>query len=248
MLQAVLKGKLKISEDILTSIVFGLLRYVQPRQGILQYLGLTEDEDGKKPLNCLSSLSEVPQESIEIEYQFWPRWKEPNCYGCEPDVVISLKIPDKQDLLVLIEAKFSSGKSSEADESHEKPNDQLAKEWDNLSVIAKRLNKKPVIIYLTAHYAYPHQDIDDAVSEFQEKRPESATPDIYWLSWRHLYKVCENKDNLILNDLRLLLDRYNLEFFDGIKLEDIHIPWSFEKVFNWQKYTGVQKINWRFKS
>ena len=215
MLQALLNGKLEISEDILTSIVFGLLRYVQPQQGILQYLGLAENEDGKKPLKCLSSLSEVPQESIK--YQFWPRWKEPNCYGCEPDVVIKLEIPDKQDLLVLIEAKYLSGKSSEADESYEKPNDQLAKEWDNLIVRAEASNRSPVLIYLTAHHVHPYQDINDSISEFLEKRPESARPDIYWLSWRHLYKVCKNTGNPILKDLTLLLDRYNLKFFDGIK-------------------------------
>ena len=40
-------------EDILTSNVFGLLKYVQPHEGILKYLGLAEDEDGKRPLKFL---------------------------------------------------------------------------------------------------------------------------------------------------------------------------------------------------
>ena len=104
----------------------------------------------------------------------------------------------------------------------------------------------PILIYLTAHYAYPRQDIDDAIKEFSDKRSEKTV--IYWLSWRHLHKVCENTDNPILNDLYLLLERLNLKFFDGVKLEEVHIPWFFEKVFGWQKYAETQTIKWRFES
>ena len=234
-------------EDILTSNVFGLLMYVQPHEGILKYLGLAEDEDGKQPLKYLSSLGVVPQESIE--YEFWPPWwKEPNGYGCEPDVVIKLKIPDEKDLLILIEAKYLSGKSSEADESDDKPNDQLAREWGNLSVRADKSNECPVLIYLTSHYGYPIQDIDDAIIEFQEKRPEGAKPVIYWLSWRHLYEVCEHTQTPILGDIRGLLERLNLKFFDGITLENIYIQWFFEDVFGWQSIATVQAIKWRFET
>ena len=233
-------------EDILTSNVFGLLRYVRPQEGIMKYLSLAEDEDRKRPLESLSFLSEVPQDSIE--YEFWPWWEESDCIGCEPDVVISLKIPDKKDLLVLIEAKYLSGKSSEADESYDTPTDQLAREWDNLSVKANKLDDCPVLIYLTAHYAYPVQDINDAISEFRKKRPNGAKPVIYWLSWRHLTTVCESSHHPILNDIKLLLDRLGLTFFDGIALDYVNIPWSFEVVFDWQVVSGIQKINWRFKT
>ena len=69
MLQAILKGKLSREqenmEDILTSNVFGLLRYVQPQEGILKYLSLAEDKDGKQPLKYLSSLNEFPEQSIK---------------------------------------------------------------------------------------------------------------------------------------------------------------------------------------
>ena len=250
MLQALLKGKLSREqenmEDILTSNVFGLLKYVRPREGILNYLSLAEDGDGERPLQFLSSLSEVPHDSIE--YEFWPWWEEANCYGCEPDVVIKLKVPAKQDLLILIEAKYLSGKSSEADEVDDTPTDQLAKEWDNLRVKANRSDKRPVLIYLTAHYAYPIRDINDAISEFLEKRPDDATPVICWLSWRHLHTVCESTQLPILNDIKLLLDRLGLTFFDGVALDYVNVPWSFEVVFDWRAVSGIQKINWRFKT
>ena len=238
-------------EDILTSNVFGLLSYVQPQDGILEFLSFAEDRD-EKPLKYLSSLSASHHKSIKIDYKFWQRWKEPNHEGCEPDVVISLKIPDGDNLIILIEAKYRSSKSSEADEANEKPNDQLAKEWDYLSERVDKPNTFPILIYLTAHYAYPRQDIDDAIKEFSDKRPEKSEPVIYWLSWRHLYKVCENArcetNNPILNDLTCLLVRLNLKFFDGVKLEDMPIPWSFKIVFGWQKYIEIQTIKWRFES
>ena len=221
-------------EDILTSNIFGLLKYVQPQDGILKYLSYAEDEDGKQRLKYLSSLDGVPREAIT--YEFWPWWKKEGRIGCEPDVVLALKIPDKQDLLVLIEAKYRSGKSSEADEANEKPNDQLAKEWDYLSERVDKPNTLPILIYLTAHYVYPEQHIKDSIKDFQDNSPEETKPVIYWLSWRHLYKVCENAvcdktDKLILNDLARLLVRLNLKFFDDV---------------NWEEYAGIQAIEWRF--
>ena len=250
MLQALLKGKLSREqenmEDILTSNVFGLLKYVPPGEGLLNYLALAEDEDGNQPLKYLRSLNEVSQDSIS--YEFWPWWKEPNCYGCEPDVVISLKISAQKKLLVLIEAKYLSGKSSEADEVDDTPTDQLAREWDNLSVMANTPDEHPVLIYLTAHYAYPNQDISGAISEFREKRQNSLSPVIYWLSWRHLYQMCENSQHPVLSDIKLLLYRLGLEFFDGIAMDNVNVPWSFEVVFDWQAVSRIQKINWRFKT
>lgn len=235
-------------EDILTSNVFGLLRYVQPQEGILKYLSLAEDEGGERPLKYLCTLSKVPHESIE--YEFWPWWEKAGCIGCEPDVVISLEIPHKEDLLILIEAKYLSGKSSEADESDDKPNDQLAKEWDNLIGKAEASNKKPVLIYLTAGYGYPSNDIKEAVNEFEKERQNREKPEFYWLSWRHLYKVCENSSTIVLDDLISLLNRLNFKFFNGVALEYANIPWSLERpsiVFDWQIFVGIRTIGWRFE-
>lgn len=250
MLQALLLGKLSREqenmEDILTSNVFGLLKYVRPEEGILNYLSLAEDEDGKRPLQSLSSLSEDTLASIE--YEFWPWWEETNCNGCEPDVVIKLELPDQQNLLVLVEAKYLSGKSSEADEVDDTPTDQLAREWDNLRVKADESDERPVLIYLTAHYAYPYREIYDAISEFLEKRPGGARPVIYWLSWRHLCTVCDSSPLPVLDDIKLLLERLDLQFFDGIALDYVKIPWSFEAVFDWRAVSGIQQIKWRLKS
>ena len=250
MLQAILKGKLSREqenmEDILTSNVFGLLRYVQPQEGILKYLSLAEDKDGIRPLEYLNSFNEFLQNSVE--YEFWPWWQEMGCIGCEPDVVISIKIPDKKDLLILIEAKYLSGKSSEADESYDTPYDQLAREWDNLSVMADESDKSPILVYLTAHYTYPQEDINNAVSELREKRPGDAEPVIYWLSWRHLHKVCENSRTFVLDDLMCLLSRLNFKFFNGAALEYVNVPWSFEIIFDWQAIAGAQAIRWKFEN
>ena len=234
-------------EDILTSNVFGLLRYIQPKEGILKYLSCAEDNDGNRPLKYLSSLSEIPQESIK--YEFWPWWEESGCIGCEPDLVLSIKIPDKKDLLLLVEAKYLSGKSSEADEDYDTPTDQLAREWDNLRLRARagKSDKTPILVYLTAHYAFPKKDIDNAVGEFIEKRPSLAEPIIYWLSWRHLHEVCDNSSTLVHDDLRDLLNRLNLQFYNGMKPFYVNFPWSFKRGFDWKEITEVQAIDWRFE-
>ena len=58
MLQAQLRGKLTRSEqqleDLITSDVFGLLKYVPPNDGLEHLLQLVVREDGSKPFENLS--------------------------------------------------------------------------------------------------------------------------------------------------------------------------------------------------
>ena len=85
MLEALLHGKLSREqenmEDILTSNVFGLLRYLPPSDGLLQFLGMGRMRDGRQPL------ANLPEDTT-AEYEFWP-WIKESGNGCEPDVLLS---------------------------------------------------------------------------------------------------------------------------------------------------------------
>ncbi len=88
MIMALLKGKLSREqvnmEDILTSDVFGLLKYLPPDVALLPFLRLAETITGKRPL------SSVP-DGTTAEYEFWPQWKTPSNEGCEPDLMSLVK-------------------------------------------------------------------------------------------------------------------------------------------------------------
>jgi len=130
MLQALLRGKLSRDheqiEDILTSNVFGLLRYDDPEL-TLAFLSRATLPDGKRALDSFL----LQSAGISIRWEFWPWWPAAaGCSACEPDVVITLESPDRPRIYVLIEAKLNAAKSSLADE-RPFPSDQLAREWSS---------------------------------------------------------------------------------------------------------------------
>jgi hypothetical protein len=112
MLRALIHSKLSRDqenmEDILTSNVFGTLRYLSTAEVILSFLAKASTLNGDFPLAGLSARSKV-------DFEFWPWLTAPSCAGCEPDVLLRVDSPAGGKYLVLIEAKYRSGKSSKAD-------------------------------------------------------------------------------------------------------------------------------------
>lgn len=224
MLRAIIQGKLTREiegmEDVLTSSVFGVLAVAKPSAGLLPFLAHSEGPDGSRPLHFLVSSA---VDSLSIEY--WQPWKEPGCDFCEPDVVIRLDAPEGRRLLILVEAKFRSGKSSTGSAEATSPRDQLAREWSNLRLIAAREAREPHLVYLTADVVAPATDIADAKSDFRRYHPGVAF-ECLWLGWQHLpdcvnVQLCEtNREANALTELSQLLERLGLLVpdFDGFTI------------------------------
>lgn len=239
MLAAQLRGKLTRKEedleDLLTSNVFGSIKYTPNEKGLIPLLSAAEDENGLNPLIRLPNISDVT-------YEFWPYLNDRKGNAREPDVLIHITHETKQRTIILVEAKYQSGKSSEADEGS-RINDQLASEWDIL--ITKETDAKPYLLYITADFSYPNKDIEDAQYEFAKKR--NGKLDIVWISWRKLPTVL-NDNEPMLKDLIEVLRKQGLTFFEGIEIPSIdRIPWTFQKNtlnFNWK--LNSPEFNWRF--
>lgn len=247
MLQAMLHGKLSRQEedleDLLTSNTFGLMKYLPPGAVLLPFLSFA-----KNPLRD-HSLEFRLQGAIEVErFRFWPTLSHPDCFSCEPDVDIVFLHDDGTKTWVLIEAKYRSGKSSEAIAGIEKPNDQLAREFDNLKNISQHEGiTHYVLVYLTTDYACPEHELDESVKEYKSKR--GSNPNIYWLSWRMLYDVLESSnypDNNIIEDLRNLMSSLDLTMFRRLRFEDLKkTEWSFERILKYWIW-DVIKPEWTF--
>lgn len=262
MLQAQLKGKLTRGEedleDLLTSNVFGSIKYIQPEEALLPLLASSRDGDGNVPIHVTQPISSV-------EYRFWQWIQEPGCQGCEPDVLIIIQLTGKQKIIVLVEAKYFSDKSSESTEQGT-PTDQLAREWDNLTWLAKREEATPILLYVTADLGYPKKSIEDSLQEYVQKRQREMS--VFWISWRKLPTLFSNTDKEILKDLVKVLRKQGLTFFEGItKPDPIDVEWSFgtmvdwdwssfdecaiiweyrtDKAYNWQQRT--EPVEWRFE-
>lgn len=231
MIDAIIKGKLSREqenmEDIITSIVFGMFKYIPPEIGLFKFLSFATGKDENDKLNINFSNCK------NVEYKFWETLSNYK-NNCEPDVLISFFDNEKKYTL-LIEAKYNSGKSSEKDEN-EFVNDQLAREYMNLMEFSKVNKTIPIMIYLTKDVNRPSFKIENSKNEIKEKHKDPVVNEIFWLSWRHITQI-EKSDNIMLNDLIELFDkRLNLFFYKGFTFSETRATsiWKFVQYFNWK--------------
>lgn len=149
--------------------------------------------------------------------------------------------------MLLIEAKFRSGKSSFAidplaeEAMPHKANDQLAREWQNLRAI----DVEGWLIYLTTDYCIPHGEIDESQRDLQ-----GTAGRICWLSWRDLLQVTAPAvEEPLFRDVKALLGRLDLIPFLGVNVPAAPvISWRFrERSWIWSTTppTGIAPL-WRF--
>ncbi len=242
MLAAQLHNKLTRNEedleDLLTSNVFGSIKYVPQEYGLIPLLSAAEGLNDKNPFIYLPPIS-------NIEYDFWQRLKEENCYACEPDVLIHIEHTTGTQTTILVEAKFKSGKSSEADDG-DKPNDQLAREWDNLIAYTTKKKSNPYLLYITADFGHPMEDIEASKSDYFRTRGKEM--EIFWLSWRKLPTIFHNSKYDILKDLVEVLRQQWLIFFEGVTGPEnlSNVNWQFQNTACYDWTTNFSKIEWRF--
>lgn len=173
--------------------------------------------------------------------------------------------------LIGIEAKYRSGKSSEAeaDDSEQETQeeilrectDQLTCEWNELVHEAEIWNSKPVLIYLTADFGCPIEQIRDSLSEHKRKRPNLPEPTIYWLSWRELPDLFgKEPEGSILLAIASMAEKMRLTFYRGLtKVAPIATTWKFDVppqgicrkskvvVQAWRFYVHAIRSQWAFQ-
>jgi|SRR2546427_9120315 len=239
MFEALLHGKLSREqenmEDILTSMVFGTLQRSDPRLlGVV--LRAASTPDGTLPFVSLPPIAHAT-------YRFWPAMREENCRFCEPDVLIDI---DGGRLLLLVEAKFRSGKSSVADDAEKLPScgavDQLAREWENLRAFAS--GREAWLLYITADVVMPRKDIEEAQNELRNQPARIA-----WISFRTLPGALRNASSPWIAGLVRALERVGLTAFEGMRPPSTYKGggWHFASapvVFEWAG--AASRLTWNF--
>lgn len=209
-------------EDLLTANVFGCMRYLLAEKALLPFLQTAHSFRG--------NIFTIPDKIVKVHYAFWPWLKPLDRIPCEPDVVLGLETEDRRVHLVLVEAKYYSGLSSEEDERPE-PNDQLARELDNLDAVScAALGWKSqldiasrMLLFVTRDMGIPHDLLAQSLAEYKRKRNRDG--DIFWTSWRFLPPILEQsleKENIpgniaVLRDMLGLLLRKGLIMFHGVE-------------------------------
>jgi hypothetical protein len=131
----------------------------------------------------------------------------------------------------MVEAKYYSGLSSEEDERTEQPNDQLARELDNLDAVSyAALGWGPhleitsrALLFVTQDMGMPRELLRQSLTEYNQKRRKEG--DIFWASWRFLPSILEqslqneskSEHAAVMGDMLKLLLRKELIMFLGIE-------------------------------
>jgi hypothetical protein len=216
-------------EDLLTSDTFGCMRYLPAARVLLPFLNKAYSFNGITFV--------IPDRIVKVHYSFWPWLEFRDRIPCEPDVVVGLETAHDCVHLVLVESKYYSGLSSEEDKCAE-PNDQLARELDNLDIVssadlgwAPRLDiASRTLLFVTQHMGMPHELVAQSLSEYRCKRKKDG--DIFWASWRFLPSILEEslgkestpEYRAVLEDMLRLFLRKGLIMFEGIEPVGMYFP------------------------
>lgn len=254
MIQAVLASKslgYEYTEDILTSTVFGTLKYLRSDIILIPFIesAFLYNDQRTTLWEKLNSEGIELRCYREVEYVFWPR---NNNYG-EPDLVILFKnhIHGYDDFLLIVEAKFKSPKTgTEEKDQLVRYYEAVIKDIENFSepAISSFKGKKGYIIYLTEAEAY--SDII-ASSYLLGNKYNELTDQIFHLKWQQLYKTfeimyefCFSNEKTIVDDLIEYLKKLGLRDFSGISLPDASLNAAFSlqyPVFYGNKFGDKKK-------
>lgn len=210
-------------EDLLTSDVFGAFKYCSPQEALIPFL-----KNGVPFIGSASKLDFLDNVK-SAHYFFWPR----SLTDRQPDLIIILTLQDNNNVAINIEAKYLSGKHNiDIDESHisigellskteqrDHVGDQLLDQYKALKNkryhngnlregIEAALNscKQFYLFYVTSHYLLPSEDIEETIN----KDSDNDSKYFYWLNWAKAWEVCKINRNIILDDLRQLLEKKGL--------------------------------------
>ncbi len=218
-------------EDLLTSNVFQLLRYLPIQFGILPVLSSAKnsyDEEQRRTFG-------IPAGVNNVSYHFWKRFN-----NWEPDVFIELKQDQKVIANIMIEAKYLSGKSGSAVYEEEDGvevyvahSDQLEKLWSALKTYSA--GTPHYLFYLTMDWVMPIQSLNESIKATSD---DNCRDNIYWLNWQSIHTrlnnilvdsctVTSETDLIVIKDIINLLDRKGLKEFSGISIPLVPVLKSF---------------------
>lgn len=224
------------SEDVLTSTIFGNLRYLSSNSVLKSFLSKAVNLDKQ---NYLCSLSE------QIHFNFWKKYSSKTSSQInEPDLLIE----DENNVLI-IECKYHSP----LDENNSEQNSDYTNQLIRYSSIIRDYysNKKnKTIIFLTLD----NYDFETCLKKTVSKL--SSDISLYWLNWESLFPILEeySKHNLstneffLVNDLLKFMSLRNFDYFNGMKKYNSLYNWQYIEDSNYCFSPKINSFTWRYNN
>jgi hypothetical protein len=229
-------------EDLLTSDVFGTMKYAGWEYGFLDWL-LQAQPAPIAPVPPPISTYLAADGVKYVDYAFWPTLSN----NREPDVALLFGFEEAEPVLILVETKYFSGTSDWEGDEDSNPygitGNQIADQVRGLKQmtaqdLASWFKSAPALrdlsashriqrlhLFVTMHTVLPRQDYELSKRKLGPHWPIPA----HWLSWTSLAGCL--RDNLhqsdwrlaeLIGDLYRLLRRKGLVPFKGFTME----PWE----------------------
>ena len=234
MIQAELKRKIpevKNMEDILTSNFFGSLKYIEHKDVLLRILKQAKTLFGKSLLDSI----DIDLSTYSPEFIFWENNKS---YG-EPDLIIKFTKTGEADLILCIEVKYFSSKSSNGD------NDQLMRYYKGIESDAFLSGATFLgLIYLTKYPSRSEIEVSNRL--IQENGSADSKDKLFQLKWAEITKAIEGQDKthlsavdrMILKDLTKYLHHKNLTNFLGFSFMSKSFKIKPERFYDFSHFRG----------
>lgn len=212
------------SEDVLTSTIFGNLRYFNDQSILINFLN--------EAIAINGDTLTIEQGNI-FDIKFWEKYYLSNNHKYnEPDLHVSNTQYD-----IIIECKYYSTLGEEIT-SLDDNKDAYSNQLIRYSKIIEKSKKRKIIIYLTNDERIPTTIITDSLERI------NVNIRLYWLSWRKLYRVMNELahtklnygERQLFNDLLLFLKKRNMTMFCGFRVQHKKANWKYIK-----RYTYIPK-------
>jgi len=198
MTHAVTRGKVSSAgtnlserlEDLLTSDVFGRLRYLKPEEAIIPILNKIQNSK-----TCLQLEELIVDPTGKVSYQFWPYIN-----NVEPDLFLIVPLVNDKQMAVLVECKHKSGKSPRAVKEEKKAvklelakSDQLVREY----LIVEDLKKqyyRAILLYITGHSEIPDEELKESASligTISSQTKKMFYESTFWIGWADIWRILQ---------------------------------------------------------
>ena len=196
-------GEIKDKEDLLTSTIFGLLRYDTTNTILKLFIEKAKSQE-KKYLS-LGTFD-------DIDYYFWPHYLDKSHNRKEPDLVLIFRNRNNsnKDVLLLIEAKNWSGAHDGQLPNYYESLFDLSKYEEN--EISKFDGIVKGMIFLT-RFTF-EDDIKNTLITL--KNSYNSSVPLFGLYWTDLINICKKNENSTLTqDIIDFLNCFSFKSFDG---------------------------------
>lgn len=210
------------NEDLLTSTVFGHLRYIPPqffwRDFFSRAVGLPGGSGEQTLLETLKLSGRTVAEYSSVRTIFWPQHPKLGC----PDLILAFRGPTQQPFLLVIECKLWAEKSGTGEF------DQLGR---YLSLAADLAGVSPALVrdefenaFFAVLYLTPRESRNEVEETALLRSGERGL--LFRTQWQDLIECqsevesdveSDSMSRLILEDIAAFLRRRGLEYFRGFR-------------------------------